>query len=518
MIKKKVCLLILDGLGEGEKNISNPLRFAKTPNLDYLRKNYPFCLLNASGISVGLPSNEPGNCEVGHLTIGTGTIYYQNRTKINLDIENGEFYKNEQLLKIINHCQKYNSRLHLIGLLSESVSITDINHIYALFNLAKTHNLQNIYLHLFTDGIESKPKSALNLINKILTVIKNQNYPFKIATLCGRFYALDTSRNYILRTQKAFLLIVEGKGNQISDPLQYLKEKYKDPNFNDSLLEPLVLDENGIIKDNDAVLFFHFENKDILQLAEAFLNPDFKEFQRPPRKNLYLASLTRYLDLDYPVIFEEQKILNNLSRIIAENKLSQIKIIDYDRKDLLKYYFNGFIKEEHPNEVYKILSSFTIEKEQLLNQTKEFFNFLILILNEKTFDFIVANLPTLDLIAHHNSFKEAIFFIEKIDEFIGIIYQEILKTDYILIITSDHGNIEKMVNPNSGQKDTAHNSNPVPFYLIDTTRKQAKNDDTINFYNNKIIGSLVDIAPTILEIFNIPKPKEFNGKSLLKFL
>ena len=509
--------MILDGFGEGEENISNPLRFAKLLNFNYFRKNFPFCLLTASGISVGLPSQEPGNCEVGHLTIGTGTIYYQNRTKIDLAIESGEFYKNKEILKIFRHLQSYESRLHLVGLLSESLSKTSLNHLDALLNFAKKQNFKDVYLHLFTDGLDSPPKSALNLIQKILEEIKTQNYPGKIATLCGRFYALDETKNYTLRTQRVFLLIVEGRGVLANDPLEYLKEKYQDPNFNDSLLEPVIFDKEGILKDGDALLFFHFENKSIFQLANAFLNPDFKEFQRPPRKDLYLASLTRYLDLDYPVIFEEQKILTNLSRVLAENKLTQIKLIDSARENLFRYYFNGFVSEEHPGEIYKIFPPWELNKEKLLNQTKEFFDSLILILKQGNFDFVLANLSIFDLIGHSADFVLAISFLEKVDEFLGEFYNHLIKTDYLLIITSDHGNIEKMIDPRTGQKDTSHNLNPVPFYLIDQQRKKEKTKEELNFYSKKILGSLVDIAPTILEIFGLPQPKEFEGKSLLRY-
>lgn len=517
MIKKRVCLLILDGLGEGEENISNPLRFANLRNFNYFRKNYPFCLLAASGISVGLPYDKPGSCETGHLILGTGIIYYENWPKINLALERGEFYQNKELLKIFNHCRSYNSRLHLVGLLSESISKTDLAHLLALLNLAKKENFSNIYLHLFTDGLDSPPKSALNLIQKLKREIENQNLPGKIATLCGRFYALDETKNYLLRTQRVFLLLVEGKGVEAKEATQYLKEKYKEPNFNDSLLEPVIFEKDGILKDNDALLFFHFENKSIFQLANAFLNPDFQEFSRPPRKNLYIASLTRYLDLDYPVIFEEQKILTNLSRVLAENKLRQLKFVDASREHLFKYYFNGFITEEHPGEVYKILPPFELNREKMLQQTKNFFDALLLGVKEGNFDFILANLPIFDLIGHSGEFQLAIYFLERVDEFVEEFYNNLKETNYLLIITSDHGNLEKMINPQTGTKDTMHNLNPVPFYLLDEERKKERSKDELMFYSKKVLGSLIDVAPTILDIFGLPQVKEFEGRSLLRY-
>jgi len=518
MIRKKVILLILDGWGQGEKNISNPFRFAQTKNLDYFRKFFPFHLLNASGYTVGLPSGEPATCEIGHLTIGTGIIFYQPAVKINLEIENGDFFKNEKLLEIFEYVRKFNSRLHLVGLLSEKNNLADFNHLIALLKLTKQENFNNVYLHLFTDGIDSKPKSALNLIEKLINLMANEGLPGKIATLCGRFYALDKSNEYFLRTQRAFLLLVEGKGNLAQDPIEFLKEKYQEPDFNDSILEPTIFEPDGFIKDNDAILFFNHETKNIFQLANSFLNPDFKEFKRPARKNLYLVSLTRYLEnVDYPVIYEEQKIKTNLSRIIAENRLKQIKIIDTPRKELLTFYFNGFFEEKHPDEVFKFLPGFEGDWGTLKTKTYEFFDYLKIVVKEGIFDFVVAGLPIFDLLGHRGDFRLAISAIEEIDKILEEFANLCLGNNYSLILTSDHGNIEKMVEPKLGQKETLHNPNPVPFYLIDNDYKKEKTKEELVFFERKILGSLVDIAPTILDLMGLSVPQEFMGKSLLKY-
>jgi len=516
MTGKKVILLILDGWGQGEENISNPFRFTKTPNLDYLQKNYPFCLLNASGYTVGLTSDQPGYCEIGHLTLGTSIVFYQTLTKIDLSIENGDFFKNKKLKQIFNHCRTFNSRLHLVGLLSQENNISEFNHLIALLELANQEKFKNIYLHLFTDGLDSPPKSALSLIEKLERIQVSKNLPGKIATLCGRFYALDKTNNYFLRTQRAFLLLVEGKGNLAKNPKELLKEKYLDPNFNDSLLEPTIFDLDGKIQNNDALLFFHHETKNIFQLANAFLNPDFKEFKRPARENLFIASLAKYLEIDYPVIFEEQKIKTNLSRVIAEKKLRQIKIIDESRKELLSFYFNGFFEEKHPNEVFKFLSSFSEEKD-LITETEKFFNYLKVIIKEEIFDFMVASLPTFDIIGHKGDFRLAISAIEEIDKLLGELFQIILENNYSLILTSDHGNIEKMIKTESGQKETLHNLSPVPFYLIDKNYYRERSKEELAFFKRKALGSLIDVAPTILDLMGIEIPQEFMGKSLLRY-
>ena len=518
MISKKTILFILDGWGYGEENVSNPFRFTKTPNLDYFIKNYPFCLLNASGYSVGLPSNTAGNCQVGHLTIGTGTVFYQPAVKINLAIENGTFYQNNILKQIINHYKAFDSKLHLIGLLSQNNNIADINHLIAILNFAKNNQIDKVYLHLFTDGLDSHPKSALNLIQNLKKIMIENNLPGTIATLCSRFYALDKTKNYFLRTQRAFLLLIEGKGNLANDPEEFLKNKYQQENFNDNLVEPTIFDQKGIIENNDIILFFHHESKNIFQLANAFLNPNFQEFKRPLRKNLFIASLVKYLDdIDYPILFEEQKIKTNLSRIIAENKLKQIKIIDESRKELLNFYFNGFFEEEHPDEIYKFLPSFDEKGQDIKQKTKAFFDYLKITLKEDVFNLIIANLPIFDIIGHTGDFHLAISMIPEIDKYIEDLAKVSLENNYSLILTSDHSNIEKMSDPKSGSNDTVHNLNPVPFMLIDKNYFHEKSKEELLFFRKKIIGSLADIAPTILDLMNITIPQEFIGKSLLKY-
>jgi 2,3-bisphosphoglycerate-independent phosphoglycerate mutase len=515
-MKRKVILMIIDGFGQGEQNIGNPFRFSKTPNLNYFKKFFPFCLLNAHGYAVGLPPDEAASCEIGHLTIGSGIVYYQPKVKIDLLIESKDFFKNSTLNNLFEHAKKFKSRVHLVGLLSESSKKSSFEHLLALLRKAKEEKFNEVYLHLFADGVESPPKSALNLIQRLLK--EKEGLPGKIATLCGRFYALDETMNYKFRTQRAFLLIVEGIGNLADDPLEFLTKKYQAENFNDSILEPTIFLKEGIVKDNDAVFFFNYENTSIFQLANAFLNPNFQEFKRPKRENLFIASMTKYLEnLDYPVLFESPKIKTNLTRIITDNKLKQLKIIDEPRKKLLSFYFNGFFEEEHPGEVYKTVPSFEDSFDNLIQRTEEAMNYLKLSLKEGLFDFIVISLPTFEIVGQKGNFSVATQVIEKMDEILGEVYEVVNLTGYTLIITSDHGNIEKLIDISKGEKETAHNTSPVPFYLIDKNFKREKTKEEMSFFEKKVLGSLVDIAPTILDLFGIKPPPDFDGKSLLKY-
>jgi 2,3-bisphosphoglycerate-independent phosphoglycerate mutase len=228
--------------------------------------------------------------------------------------------------------------------------------------------------------------------------------------------------------------------------------------------------------------------------------------------------LVKYLEnIDYPVIFEEQKIKTNLSRVMAENKLKQIKIIDETRKELLNFYFNGFFEQQHPDEVFKFLSPFSDEEKDLIEKTREFFDYLNIILKEGVFDFIVSSLPTFDLVGHKGDFHLAISVIEEMDKNLGELFKISLENGYSLILTSDHGNIEKMIEPKFGQKETLHNLSPVPFYLLDKDYQREKSKEELLFFKRKVLGSLVDVAPTILDLMGIKITQEFIGKSLLKY-
>ncbi len=517
-MKQKVILMIVDGFGQGEKNVTNPFRFAKTPNLDYFKKYFPFCLLTAHGYAVGLPSDTPASCEIGHLTIGTGIVYYQPKIKIDLEIESGKFFENETLKALFNHARKFNSRIHFIGSLTKSEEKASFQHLLALLKKAKEENFTNVYLHLFTGDTSSQTQSSLELIKLLIEEKRVNKFPGEIASLCGHFYALDETKNYNLRTRRAFLLITEGIGNKKDDPIKFLEEKFKDKDFNDSLLEPTIFLKDGTIKDSDAILFFNWESKSIFQLASAFLNPDFKEFPRPKRSNLFIASMTRYIEnINYPVLFETQKIANNLSRFIAENKLKQLKIIDEPRKKLLSFYFNGFFEEEHPGELYKITKAFEDGFEGLIKGTEEMINYLKISMEEGIFDFIVISLPTFEIVGQKGDFSLAIKIIEKFDEILGNFYQFLISSPFSLIITSDHGNIEKLIEIRKGEMETSHNTSPVPFYLISKNFKKEKTKEEMAFFEKKILGSLVDVAPTILDLMGLKIPPEFEGKSLLRY-
>jgi len=516
---KKIVLIILDGWGEGKKNFSNPIHLAQKNFINYLKDHYPYFLLQASGIAVGLPWNEEGNSEVGHLTIGTGMVYYQNYPKITLAIQDGSFFENQTLKSLIEHCQKFSSRLHLVGLLSEGIVHSSFDHLVALLDFCQKHNFNKVFLHLFLDGRDSPPQSGLRLLERLEKEINNKKIG-QIATLCGRSYGMDKSENWKIKTENCFYLIVEGRGKKINDYKDYLLKLYNNnKDFIDENLEPLLINEEGLVKNNDALFFFNFREDGMYQLARAFIDPEFTFFPRPFKENLLIASIVPYFeDIDYPVAFKKTKITTSLSRIIAENNLNQLKISEKVKAYHLTYYFNGFFKEPHPNEFWKILPnpSLPLSENPLMN-SEEITNILINALNENIYSFIAVNYAAPDIVAHTGNINLAIKVIEGIDNYLKKIYSVIKdKEEIFLIITSDHGNIEKMIDVQTGETETKHDPNPVPCFLVNKNLYLENKPAFLKSQENEISGSLIDIAPTILSIMNLPIPPQMEGKNLLK--
>ncbi|MCL4358247.1 MAG: 2,3-bisphosphoglycerate-independent phosphoglycerate mutase [Patescibacteria group bacterium] len=516
-MSKKVLLIILDGWGEGQANFSNPIHVAKTPTFDFLRKNFPFFLLQASGISVGLPWTEVGNGEVGHLTIGTGRVYYQDYPRVTLAIKSGDFLKNKTLELVLDHAKKNQSRVHLVGLLTKDIINAAFDHIVALIDFFQKNNFDNFYLHLFLDGRDSPSQSGFELVEKIKKVLAEKGAG-KIASLIGRSYAMDKNEDWGIRTERAFNLIVDGIGRKITDLNKYFEQIYSDYDFNDSNLEPILIEPDGIIQNNDSVFFFNFRADGIVQLASAFIDPKFNHFPRPDRTNLLIASMTKYFDqIDYPVAFPREKINIQISRIISEHGLKQIKLAEKVKTAHITYFFNGFYDTPHPNEFWKIFPA--AEKnldEQPLMQSEIIVRSVIELLNEDDYDFIAANLAAPDIIAHTGDFNLGVQVAEGTDRLITLIFEKILtKPNWTMLLTADHGNLEKMINTKTGKKDTGHNSAPVPTYIVSADLEKEKSTLEINRANKKIIGTLTDIAPTILSLMNLAIPDEMKGQNLL---
>ena len=515
MAKRQVVLVILDGWGIGQKNESNPIYTQGTPNIDYVKNVFLLGALQASGISVGLPWGEEGNSEVGHLTIGAGKVLYQHFPRIMLSIQDGSFAKNKVFLNAFNHVKKNKSALNLAGLITEGNIHASIKHLIALINLAKKNEVLKINLHLFTDGKDSAPKSFL----KLLKQLKDEtNGGWEIGSISGRHYGLDRD-NYWERTKEAYEVMV-GDGTESKSIEEVVKKTYN-KNLNDQQIQPTVINLKSAIQENDALLFLDFREDSIRQIASAFILGGFKEFPVKTFSNLYIGTMTDYMDkFKVPVAYPQEKISNPLGNVLSENKKSQLRIAETEKYAHVTYFFNGYREQPFKNEYRVIIPSKKISsyEERPEMQAMEITSRVIQSIEEKAFDFVLVNYANGDMIAHTGNYEAAKIAVKTIDESVGMLVRAAIKNNAALIITSDHGNIENMLNPQTGEATTAHNPTSIPIYIIGNEFTKQKTQVEIDFAEKETVGILSDVAPTILEIMEIPQPKEMTGQSLLKIL
>jgi len=537
-----VILVILDGWGVNTEEKGNAIAQAKTPVVDGLDLFYPHCLLQASSLSVGLPWGKPGNSEVGHLTLGAGRIIYQDLVRISLSLENKSFFKNPGILKAIKHSQVNNSNLHLIGLFSSASVHSSLDHLYGLLELAKIHNLKKVFIHLFTDGRDSSPHEALTIFNKLKSRMDSLNIG-KIASVQGRYYSMDRNKNW-QRTKKAYELLTNGEGIISQDPTKTIKDSYK-REITDEFIEPTIIKiknftrqsfskknlggqeskiKNGeveTIKDNDAVVFFNFRADRARQLTQAFMEKDFQGFKRRKiLKNLCFVTMTEYeKGIPCQVAFPPQEVHWPLARVVSKAGLKQLHIAETEKYAHVTYFFNGGKELPFEGEERILIPSPSVshyDKTPEMSALKITHRLIKEIKKEK-YHFIIINYANGDMIGHTGNFSAALEAVEHVDFCLGQLIKEVLDYKGLLAITADHGNAEEMLNLKTGEVLTEHTDNPVPFWLVGPQFKK-KNETKIK---EKIVtaqGILSDVAPTILELMNLKKPKEMTGESLLPTL
>lgn len=512
-MKRTLILIILDGWGIGRNDQSNPIYVANPTTINYLKENFPFASLQASGIAVGLPWGEEGNSEVGHLNIGSGKVVYQNYPRISLAIKDKSFFKNETILKAFEHAKKNNSAVNLIGLLSDGVVHAAFEHLEALIEFAEKEKIENLNIHLITDGRDSAPFSSPSLLNRLSPKARKN-----IASISGRYFAMDRDKHWD-RIQKYYDTIIN-KNKEIEDIEAYLKNSHSQ-GYTDEYIPPTLISAKKIVKENDAVIFFNFREDRMRQIVETFVNKNFSQFPVKKFSNLFIVQMISYSDqFNAPVAFQKEIIANPLSRILADLDKVQFKIAETEKYAHITYFFNGENETAFKNE-YRIL----IPSRKELNHAShpemmanEITSRIIEAINEGSYDFIVANYANPDIIAHTGNYDASLKAVKTIDQQIDKITKTVLDKNAILIITSDHGNIERLFNPLTGEPETKHDPNPVPIHLIAKEFEKKKNITEIKQAEKSTIGILADIAPTILEIMRIPKPKEMTGESLLKLL
>jgi len=509
-MKRSFILIILDGWGIGEENESNPIHVVKPKNLQWIQDNFPMTSLQASGIGVGLPWGEIGNSEVGHLTLGAGKVIYQYYPRITLAIRNKSFFQNPALKGAFEHARKNNSAVNLVGLLSKGNVHASLEHIEALLQMGEQEKVPNVRLHLFSDGKDSAPRSLRGFLDELPRE--------KLATIIGRYYAMDRNQNWQL-TQVAYETLTTESGSVVPDPMKIAEETYR-RGLTEEYLPAMRCMSSSAIQENDAIVFFNFREDSIRQLSEAFIVKGFDKFHTKEFKNIYTATMTQYEEkFSVPVAFPPDRVRNPLGKVLSDAGKSQLRLAETYKYAHITYFFNGYQERPFKNEYRVLIPSLSSPKpeEHPEMMAASITDRLIQTIQTQAFDFVLVNYANADTIAHTSDYPAAIRAVEVIDEEVGRLLKVGLNDQTLIAITSDHGNIERVLNPLTGLPESQHDPSPVPFYLIGSEFKNKKfmNWKTVN---RESIGALSDVAPTILALMGIKKPEEMTGRNLLESL
>ncbi len=511
MSRKPVVLMVLDGYGLNDKTEGNAIYQANTPVMDELMEKCPFQRGNASGLSVGLPDGQMGNSEVGHMNIGAGRIIYQELTRITKSIEDGAFFENNALLAAIDNVKKNNSDLHLYGLLSDGGVHSHNTHLYGLLELAKKNGVKNVYIHTFLDGRDTPPTSGKGYIEQLQAKIDEIGVG-RIASVHGRYYAMDRDNNWD-RIEKAYNALVKGEGVMASDPVKAVEDSYA-KGVNDEFVVPTVIagDDGAAatIKPNDSIIFFNFRPDRAREITRAFCDEDFDKFERA---NGFMP-LTYVCFTDYDetignkrVAFEKENIENTFGEFLAANGKTQLRLAETEKYAHVTFFFNGGVEEPNVNEERSLVKSPAVATYDLKPEMSapEVGERLDAAITSGKYDVIVINFANPDMVGHTGVISAAIKAVERVDRCVGSAVEAVKKADGVLFICADHGNAEQMIDYETGAPFTAHTTNQVPFILVNYDEN----------YTLREGGCLADIAPTLIEIMGLEKPKEMTGKSLL---
>ena len=510
MAKKPVMLMILDGFGIAKASDGNAVSLAKKPNFDRLIKEYPHSTLEASGMAVGLPEGQMGNSEVGHLNIGAGRIVYQELTRITKAIADGEFFKNEELLKAMKNAKENNSALHLMGLLSDGGVHSHINHLRGLLEFAKKEGLTKVYVHAFMDGRDVAPSSGKEFIEKTEEMMKEIGVG-KIASISGRYYAMDRDNRWE-RVELAYNAIVRGTGNTANSAMEALEESYKNDKT-DEFVVPTVILENGnptaTVKSGDSVVFFNFRPDRARELTRALTQKDFDGF-KAEKLDLTFVTMTQY-DKTFEgvmIAFKPQTLKNTLGEFVANKGLNQLRIAETEKYAHVTFFFNGGVEKPNENEDRALVASPKVATYDLKPEMSayEVTDELLKRIDSGKYDMIILNYANPDMVGHTGVIPAAVKAVETVDECLGKVADKILEKDGSLFITADHGNAEVMIDPETGAPFTAHTTDPVPFVWVSNDAKGKSLED----------GKLSDIAPTMLHEMGLKAPEEMTGHSLIK--
>ena len=499
---KKVLLCILDGVGISSKKEGNAFFNAKKPNIDNLLNNYPNSQLNASGEEVGLPAGQMGNSEVGHTNIGAGRIVYQPLGLINSKIKDKTFFQNKNILEVINHTKTNNSKLHIIGLLSDGGIHSHINHLLALIDMCKENNISNVYIHAFMDGRDTSPYSGEKYIKQLEDKLKSTKIG-SIATISGRYYAMDRDNNYD-RLKKAYDVMTLGEGEEYQSALECWQHN-QDNEITDEFIIPAIIDKKGIIEKNDGIICFNFRPDRIREIGTSLTNSDFEAFDNSNLSNIKLVTMMPVADsVKCLNAYKIEELINTLGEYISTKGISQLRIAETEKYAHVTYFFDGGVEKDLPKCKRILINSPKVSTYDLKPEMSAFeiTDNLIEEITKNKPSLIVLNFANGDMVGHTGNYDAAVKAVETLDNCLEKILKNIDLEEYTLIVTADHGNCEVMIN-DDGTINTQHTTNKVPFIVCDKTLK-VKN------------GKLGDIACSVLDIMGIEIPKEMTGNSLIE--
>ena len=507
---KLTMLMILDGFGDNKNKDGNAIKLAKTPNIDRIMKSYPNTDIYTSGLQVGLPEGQMGNSEVGHTNIGAGRIVYQELTRITKEIQDGDFFKNEALLKAVKNAKENNSALHLFGLLSDGGVHSHITHIYGLLELAKRNGLSKVYVHCFLDGRDTPPASGKDYVAALEAKMAELGVG-KVATVAGRYYAMDRDKNWD-REEVAYKALTKGEGVQAESAVAGIQASY-DNGKTDEFVMPMVVMENGApvatIKDGDSIIFYNFRPDRAREMTRIFCDDEFTGFDRGERVKTTFVCFTDYDETigNKLVAFEKESITNTFGEFLAAHGLKQARIAETEKYAHVTFFFNGGVEEPNEGEDRILVKSPKVATYDLKPEMSayEVCDKLVDAIKSETYDVIIINFANPDMVGHTGVENAAVKAIEAVDECVGRTVEAIKEVDGQMFICADHGNAEQLIDGETGEPFTAHTTNPVPFILV--------NADPA--YTLREGGCLADIAPTLIELMGMEQPKEMTGKSLL---
>lgn len=508
MTKKPVMLIVLDGWGIGEEYEGNAVYLANTPNYDRLLIKYPNASLEASGLAVGLPEGQMGNSEVGHLNIGSGRIIYQELTKITKSIEDGDFYKKEEFLKAIENAKKNHSKLHIMGLVSDGGVHSHNSHLYALLKLCAKEDFRDVYIHAFLDGRDVPPTIGKQHLIELQEEIEKIGVG-RIATVSGRYYAMDRDRRWE-RTKLAYDSLVLGEGKKDICPIEAVEKSYNE-GINDEFVVPTVITDKeepiATINNGDSIIFFNFRPDRARQITRAIVDEDFDGFQRDKKIDTFFVTMTEYDKTirNVNVAYRTEKPENTLGEYVSNLGLNQLRIAETEKYAHVTFFFNGGREEPYENEDRVLIPSPKVATYDLKPEMSalELKDEVLKRLNMDKYDLIILNFANPDMVGHTGVVKAAVKAVEIVDSCLGEIVDLLVEKGGKALITADHGNAELLIDKKDNSPITAHTTNKVPLILV--------GDKDIKLRE----GILADLAPTLLEMMGLEKPKEMTGKSLI---